>query len=98
MIQIEPGCVPVGLAVTHDGFIYVTEFDRGTVVQIAPDSKACVLAGRNSGYADGPAHDARFNHPAGIAVDPKGSVLVADSANYLVRKISPSVDVPQANN
>jgi len=85
---------PVGLAVTHDGFIYVTEFDRGTVVQLAPDGKACLLAGRNSGYAEGPAHDARFNHPAGIAIDPKGSVVVADSANYLVRKILPSADVP----
>ena len=82
---------PVGLAVTHDNFIYVTEFDRGVVIQIAPDGKAYVLAGINSGYSDGPALEARFNNPAGIAVDTKGSVLVADSANYLVRKITPEV-------
>jgi sugar lactone lactonase YvrE len=83
---------PVGLALTHDGFIYVTEFDRGTVVQIAPDGKACVLAGSNSSYAEGPAHEARFNHPTGIAVNPKGGLVVADSANYLVRKITTSAD------
>src|SRR6266403_3133862 len=45
---------PAGLALTHDGFLYVTELDRGTILQIAPDGKACVIAGNGSGYADGP--------------------------------------------
>ena len=80
---------PIGLALTHDGFIYVTESDRGTVVQIAPDGKAVVLAGNNQGYAEGFGADARFNHPTGIAIDPAtGDLLLADSANYLVRKLS----------
>ncbi|MFN2481835.1 MAG: NHL repeat-containing protein [Pyrinomonadaceae bacterium] len=82
---------PVGLAVTHDGFLYVTELDRGRVRQVAPDGTARVIAGRGSGFADGDgAEEARFNQPAGIAVEPRsGALLVADSANYLVRRVSP---------
>jgi sugar lactone lactonase YvrE len=80
---------PLGLALTHDGFLYVTEFDRGTVVQISPDGKATVLAGSRSGFSDGAGVEARFNHPAGLAIDSQtGDLIVADSANYLVRKLS----------
>src|SRR6266850_7423131 len=82
---------PTGLAQTHDGFLYVTELDRGTVIQIAPDGKACVIAGNGSGYADGSGDVARFNQPAGLAIDPRnGELVVADGANYLVRKLSRS--------
>ena len=81
--------LPVGLALTHDGFLYVTELDRGTVVQVAPDGKACVIAGLGSGYASGSAEVARFNQPAGLAVDPRnGDLVVADAANYLVRRLA----------
>ncbi len=80
---------PIGLALTHDGFLYITEHDRGTVVQIAPDGKAVVLAGNSQGYAEGFGADAQFNHPAGIAIDPAtGDLLLADSANYLIRRLS----------
>jgi DNA-binding beta-propeller fold protein YncE len=82
---------PTGLALTHDGFLYVTELDRGTVIQIAPDAKACVIAGNGPGYADGSGDVARFNQPAGLAIDPRnGDLVVADGANYLVRRLSHS--------
>src|ERR1700730_5098176 len=82
---------PTGLSLTHDGFLYVTELDRGTVIQIAPDGKACVIAGNGPGYAGGAGDVARFNQPAGVAIDPRnGDLVVADSANYLVRKLSRS--------
>jgi sugar lactone lactonase YvrE len=82
---------PAGLAVTHDGFVYVTEMDRGRVTQIAPDGTAHVIAGRGSGFADGEGlRRARFNQPAGIALDRAGALYVADGANYLIRKIVPA--------
>ena len=82
---------PTGLAVTHDGFVYVTELDRGRITQIAPDGTARPIAGRGSGFADGAGlSGARFNQPAGIAVDRAGALYVADGANYLVRKIVPA--------
>ncbi|MCM3869536.1 MAG: NHL repeat-containing protein, partial [Pyrinomonadaceae bacterium] len=82
---------PTGLSLTHDGFLYVTERDRGTIIQIAPDGKACVIAGNGSGYANGLGGVARFNQPTGLAIDPRnGDLVVADAANYLVRRLSHS--------
>ena len=82
---------PAGLAVTRDGFIYVTELDRGRVVQVAPDGAAHVIAGRGGpGFADGEGRtEARFNQPAGVALAPDGSLVVADGANYLLRRVGP---------
>jgi sugar lactone lactonase YvrE len=74
---------PVGLAITHDNFLYVTELDRSRVVQVAPDGTTPVIAS-----------DAGFNQPTGIAIDPNGrgpaKLYVADSGNYLVRKLDPT--------
>jgi hypothetical protein len=61
------------------------------VRQVAPDGTACVIAGRGTGFAEGEGRAAaRFNQPAGVAVEPRtGSLLVADGANYLVRRVLP---------
>jgi sugar lactone lactonase YvrE len=85
---------PAGLALTRDGFLYVTELDRGRVVQVAPDGAARVIAGRGGpGFADGEGRtEARFNQPAGVALAPDGSLVVADGANYLLRRVSPYED------
>ena len=86
---------PIGLALSHDNFIYVTELDRSRVVQIAPDGAAYVVAGTISGFADG-SNEARFNQPTGIAIRPQPTkpteLYVADSGNYLVRKLDQTVD------
>lgn len=72
---------PIGLALTHDNFLYVTELDRSRVVQIARDGTTHVIA--NS-----------FNQPTGIAIAPSDDgppkLYVADSGNYLVRKLDPA--------
>ncbi len=69
---------PIGLAFSHDHFLYVTELDRSRVVQIAPDGVARVIA-------------TQFNQPTGIAIGPRVNkpteLFVADSGNYLVRKL-----------
>src|ERR1044071_2961747 len=88
---------PIGLALTHDGFLYVTEHDRGTILQIDPNGRAVVLAGNHQGYGEGFGPDARFNHPTGIAIDNRGDLVVADSANYLVRRINHSDSLPAVN-
>jgi sugar lactone lactonase YvrE len=78
---------PVALALTHDGFLYVTELDRARVVQIAPDGRVRAIAGGTPGYADS-SENARFNQLTGVAIDKRGDLYVADSGNYLVRKLS----------
>src|SRR5258705_4336006 len=49
------------------------------------------MAGNGSGYDDGPGDVAHFIQPAGLAIDPRdGDLVVADTANYLVRRLSHS--------
>jgi sugar lactone lactonase YvrE len=97
--QTPPGEIPrpVGLARTHDGFLYATLLERGRVVQVAPDLRVRVIAGLGSGFADGDGlSEARFNQPAAVALDQDGALYVADSANYLVRRIAPPREGTQA--
>jgi sugar lactone lactonase YvrE len=86
---------PLGLALTHDGFLYVTELDRSRVVQIAPNGAASITAGSGPGFANG-SDTSRLNQPAGVAIDPRsdrhGELFVADGGNYLVRKLGRQTD------
>ncbi|MBV8520374.1 MAG: hypothetical protein JO197_23485 [Acidobacteria bacterium] len=58
---------------------------------MTPSGVVTTFAGREgaSGFADGRGAAARFDSPEGIAVDDRGYVYVADSANGRIRVISP---------
>src|SRR5438270_761957 len=47
------------------------------------------FAGSAPGYADGPGWQARFAGPNALAFAPDGSLLVTDSRNHRLRKVSP---------
>jgi sugar lactone lactonase YvrE len=87
---------PLGLAVSHDGVLYVTELDRSRVIQITPDGTALVVAGGGPGFADG-SDLARFNQPTGIAISEPAALYVADSGNYLIRKLDQAVAQTNTN-
>jgi len=42
------------------------------------------------GHADGEAAVARFNSPAGLALDGEGNLYIADTGNHVIRKLTPS--------
>jgi len=73
---------PVGVALTHDGFLYVTEPDRARVIQIAPDGRARVVADPEG------SDQLHFSQPTGLAIDRRGDLYLGDSGDYLVRKLS----------
>lgn len=53
-----------------------------------------LLAGdRGGGWQDGFGTSAKFNAPAGIALDGNGNVLVADSQSHRIRRVSPGGEV-----
>lgn len=85
---------PVGIVITHDGFLFVS--DSSHIVRINPDDFASEYAGSARGFADGAGNSARFSGPAGLALDREGKLYVADSKNYLIRQIEPTLEAPQA--
>ncbi len=49
-----------------------------------------VAGAEGRGFADGPAHLAKFNDPYGLCVAPDGAVLIADVGNSALRELLPS--------
>jgi sugar lactone lactonase YvrE len=80
---------PMGLALTHDGYLYVTEGARGRIIQLAPGGELSSLKdlGADSAYSTDAA--VRLRAPAGIALGRDGSLYVADAARRMVRRVSP---------
>src|SRR5882724_5567637 len=85
---------PVGIGVTHDGFLFISDESSGKIVRIAPDGEGRTYAGSVAGFADSVGDHARLNGPSAIAVDRQGVLYVADSQNYLIRQIAPSLIEP----
>lgn len=85
---------PSGLAVDGQGNVYVADTGNHAIRKISPQGEVSTLAGNGqAGFRDGPARQARFNGPLGVAVGPDGSVYVADSYNDRIRVISPQGEV-----
>ena len=84
--------IPTEIAVDSGGNLYVADDGNHTIREIAPSGAVTTLAGTAGGYgsADGTGADAQFSFPSGVAVDGSGSVYVADSLNFTIRKITPN--------
>jgi sugar lactone lactonase YvrE len=94
---------PAAAAIDAGGALYVVEqgvfsTDEGAVDlrprvrRIAPDGRVTLVAGSGEfgpSGDNGPAVEARFNEPAGIAVDRDGSIYVADERLDRVRRVTP---------
>ena len=83
-------CIPGAVAVDSDGNVLVADSHNHCIRKVAPDGTVSTLAGtpEEAGCQDGPAHEAGFNSPQGVAVDLEGNVFVADTCNGTIRKIS----------
>lgn len=80
---------PSGLALSPDGTLYVADTGNHAIRRVTPDGLVSTVAGDGApGFADGPAHQARFNGPIGIAVARDGRILVSDTYNDRIRVIA----------
>ncbi|WP_123372202.1 NHL domain-containing thioredoxin family protein [Cellulomonas sp. PhB150] len=81
---------PSGLAVAPDGRIWFADSETSSLRWVEPSPltiRTAVGEGLfDFGHRDGPASEARFQHPLGVAVLPDGSVAVADTYNGAVRR------------
>jgi sugar lactone lactonase YvrE len=81
---------PYGIAVDGSGNLYVAEYINNTVRRITPAGVVTTLAGAAglTGSADGIGSTARFNNPAGVAVNASATtVYVSDQNNHTIRRI-----------
>ncbi len=88
---------PVGLSFGRDGTLYVADRDAQRIRSVSPSGFVKTLAGSaplvglgdgaGGGYRDGPADRAFFDMPSAVLAMDDGSVLVADTNNYCIRRI-----------
>lgn len=78
---------PAGLAIGPDGAVYVADSGNDRI-RCLRDGKVTTLAGSGPGMADGPAGEAKFLSPCGVAVAADGTVYVADTGNNRIRRIA----------
>jgi sugar lactone lactonase YvrE len=79
---------PSGVGVDGSGNVYVAENNGNRIRKIDSSGVVSTLAGDGTaGFADGTGASAKFNQPAGVAVDRFGNVLVADGGNFRIRII-----------
>jgi trimeric autotransporter adhesin len=83
---------PNAIAVDSFGSYYVSSQKQNRIYKISSDGSIHLIAGIGTyGYGGdgGPATAAQLASPAGIAVDPKGNLYIADWGNHLIRKVTP---------
>lgn len=96
---------PEGVAVDSAGNVFIADSGNsrirkvnpaGTITTVAGAPQVCqrssLLSACTYGFSGdgGPATSAFLNYPAGVAVDSAGNLLIADTDNERVRKVSPN--------
>ena len=81
---------PSGIDVSDKGEVFFVDTFNHVVRMIAPDGKLVTVAGQLgvSGFADGDAAAAKFNAPVGLKIAPDGSIVIADTGNNVIRRLT----------
>jgi DNA-binding beta-propeller fold protein YncE len=76
------------IAVDPAGNLWVGETANHRIRKVTPDGTVTTVAGTGvAGFADGPGLEAQFGRIAGFAMDPSGTLYIADMANKRIRKL-----------
>jgi RHS repeat-associated protein len=86
---------PAGIAIDGNSRVIVADSTNSLIRQVDPSliaggspSAVTTLAGTGDrGLTDGAGNVARFFTPAGVAVSPSSAIVVADTANQVIRRI-----------
>jgi sugar lactone lactonase YvrE len=86
-----------GMVGDHQGNLYfldtVSEADSNIaelyVRKLTPDGAVVTLAGGGYGFSDATGPAARFASLRGIALEPSGNLIVVDTGNHAIRRVTP---------
>eukprot|EP00959_Pyramimonas_sp_CCMP1952_P368092 7710674-Pyramimonas_sp.AAC.1 len=82
---------PVGIVVSYDGNLIIVDSGSHCIRKVSPEGVVIAQYGSGvRGFNDGDGTQAQFDEPHGIAQDSSGNVLVADTSNHRIRKITPA--------
>ena len=77
---------PMGLC-WLDGALYIAETGADRILRVLPDGTSSAVGTGDAGLVDGPAAEACFSGPQGLAAGQDGTLYIADTANSAVRRL-----------
>lgn len=83
--------IPTGVAIGNNGDVFIADYDNQRIRRISSDGKIYTIAGDGLLGFEGdnePATSASLAYPRGLKVAPDGSLFIADSGNYRVRRVA----------
>jgi DNA-binding beta-propeller fold protein YncE len=87
---------PQNVAVNAAGDVYVADTYNNRILKVTPSGQVTAVAGDGTAGYSGDGRLATFaelNQPAGVAVDAKGNLYIADSANNVIRRVDATTGV-----
>lgn len=81
---------PQNVVVDAQGDVFISDTYNNRVVEVTSKGKVTTVAGSGvAGYSGdgGRAASAKLNEPTGLALDAKGNLYIADSANNVIRRV-----------
>jgi sugar lactone lactonase YvrE len=82
---------PIGVAVDHEGNLFIADAANNVIRKVDVNGTIYTVAGNKSitKYSGdgGPAVEAGFQYPEGVAVDSKGNLFITDSYHCAIRKV-----------
>jgi DNA-binding beta-propeller fold protein YncE len=83
---------PNGVVVDSAGNLYIADVNNDVIEKVTPSGTLSIIAGTGSSGAPipGPATSSPLDVPRGLAVDSSGNLIIADSDNSVVEKVTPS--------
>src|SRR5690625_4978256 len=85
-----------GLDLAPDGRVLVADSETSAIRRLDPATgEVATLVGVglfDFGFRDGPADQARLQHPLGVRSLPDGSIAIADTYNGAIRRFDPTTD------
>ena len=84
---------PKDVAIDRNGDIIVADTSNHRIRKISQGVVSTLAGSGTAGFQDGLGTNATFADPESVAIDLEGNVVVADTNNHSIRKISPDGEV-----